>query len=191
MHAKPPHVTATGLAALCASGEAPLLVDVRTPWEFRGSSIAGATSLPLDQLDAKLFVEKQGLHKPCVVLCRSGMRASNAAQQLAAAGMTNARVLEGGMLAWEAAGLPVQRIERQPLSLERQARIANGLWILLGWALGTGVHPAWFTLCAFMGLSLVFSGLANYCGHARILAMAPWNRARPDKSQSNDTRKIA
>ncbi len=153
-----------------------MLLDVRTPAEFRSTSIAGAKLMPLQQFDAARVMQEHPSGVQCVVICRGGVRAANAAQQLATAGMKGVRVLEGGMLAWEAAGLPVQRPERKPMPIEHQARIANGLWVLLGWALGTWVHPAWFALCAFMGASLVFSGVTGYCGHTQILAQMPWNR---------------
>ena len=186
MPAKSSHITATDLAALSACGERPLLLDVRTLGEFRSASIDGALLVPLHQLEAGHFAEEHGIEKPCVTICRSGVRASAAAARLNAAGMTDVRVLEGGMLAWEAAGLPVQRLERRRMPLQQQARIANGLWILLGWALGTWVHPAWFALCAFMGASLVFSGLTGFCGHERILAMLPWNRANAASAGEKD-----
>lgn len=178
MPAPPSPITPTELAERLARGEAPLLLDVRTPAEFRESSIAGATLLPLHQLDAVSFAREHEAGGPCVTICQRGMRATHAAQQLAGAGMTGVCVLTGGMLAWEAAGLPVQRAERQRMPLEQQARIANGIWVLLGWALGTWVHPGWFALCAFMGASLIFSGLTGFCGHARMLARLPWNRTK-------------
>lgn len=96
MSSKPSQITATGLAARCAGGEASLLLDVRTTWEFRGSSMAGAVLVPLHQFDAKRFAQEHGLQKPCVVICRSGHRTGNAAHQLVAAGMIDVRVLEGG-----------------------------------------------------------------------------------------------
>ena len=73
------------------------------------------------------------------------------------------------------------------MSLERQARIANGLWVLLGWALGTWVHPAWFLFCGFMGASLIFSGLTGICGHRRIMALLPWNRGKSCSACEKDS----
>jgi rhodanese-related sulfurtransferase len=187
MTAKPLPITAADLATLSACHEMPLLLDVRTLGEFRNASIAGALLVPLRQLEPGQFAKEHGFHQPCVTICRSGVRASDAAAQLIAAGMTDVRVLEGGMLAWEAAGLPVQRAERRRMPLDQQARIANGLWILLGWALGTWVHPAWFLICAVMGASLIFSGLTGFCGHERILARLPWNRAKAVAAREMDS----
>jgi hypothetical protein len=54
------------------------------------------------------------------------------------------------------------------MSIERKARIANGLLVLLSSVLACTVDQrfAWFTL--FMGASLIFSGTTGYCGWAKI-----------------------
>ena len=50
--------------------------------------------------------------------------------------------------------------------------------ILIGALLGTMVSPAWFGLSAFVGAGLLFAGLSGFCGMARLLMLAPWNRQR-------------
>jgi hypothetical protein len=48
--------------------------------------------------------------------------------------------------------------------------------VLLGLALALAVSP-WFALIsAFAGAGLLFAGLTGFCGLARLLAFAPWNR---------------
>jgi rhodanese-related sulfurtransferase len=83
-----------------------LLLDVRTPMEFAEAHIGGSVLRPLWNLDLdeirKLAVGKNA----CVLICRSGKRANMAAEKLMASGLPNLSVLEGGVLAWEAAGLP-------------------------------------------------------------------------------------
>lgn len=96
MSSRPSQITATGLAARCGSGEAPLLLDVRTTWEFRGSNMAGSMLHPLHLIDAERFAQEHGLQKPCVVICRSGHRARNAAHQRVAACTIDVRVIDGG-----------------------------------------------------------------------------------------------
>lgn len=153
----------------------PLLLDVRSPGEFRTVSIPGAVLHPLDRLDAAAVRELRGEGRPCVLICQGGTRAGKAAAQLAAAGMGDTRVMEGGMNAWEAAGLPVVR-GRGVISLERQVRIAAGLLVLLGAGLGTWVHPGFYGLSAFVGAGLVFAGATDFCGMGLLLARMPWNR---------------
>jgi rhodanese-related sulfurtransferase len=145
------------------------LIDVRTPAEHGEVHIEGATLMPLDRLDPSQ------VRGPAVLVCRSGKRAEQARQKLAAAGCENLAVLEGGVTAWEQAGLPVKR-GKAVLSLERQVRIAAGLLVLTGTVLGFLVHPAFFGLAAFIGAGLTFAGLTDWCGMAMLLAKMPWNQ---------------
>jgi rhodanese-related sulfurtransferase len=80
------------------------LLDVRSPAEFESVHIPGAYNVPLDTLGEHAEDIQRHVEELVVLVCRSGMRASQAEQRLAAAGMGNVRVLEGGMMAWERAG---------------------------------------------------------------------------------------
>jgi rhodanese-related sulfurtransferase len=147
------------------------LIDVRTPAEFRELHVRGATNEPLDTLDPKKFVSAKRL----LVICQKGGRGKMACEKLAAAGVTSAVNVEGGTLACEAAGLPIER-GRKSISLERQVRICAGSLVVLGTALGWWVHPAWFGLPAFVGSGLVFAGVTDTCGMGMLLARMPWNQ---------------
>lgn len=76
------------------------LVDVRTPFEYAGGHIQGAVNMPLGALRPR---ELQG---DVWVICRSGARSTQAARQLEQAGVSVTNV-DGGMMAWQAAGHPV------------------------------------------------------------------------------------
>lgn len=169
-------ISAADLAKCCQNEGAPLLLDVRTPVEFQSSNIAGSRLVPLDQLKAESLANELGKDVRCVVICAKGGRSSNAAKQLTAAGMTNLQVLEGGITAWESAGLPVQSNGTKVMSLDRQVRIAIGVIVLIGFAIGHWINANGYLLCAFMGAGLIFSGVTDFCGLALILAKAPWNR---------------
>ncbi|MFD2579931.1 YgaP-like transmembrane domain [Novosphingobium colocasiae] len=56
-------------------------------------------------------------------------------------------------------------------------QIAAGTLILTGVILGFLVAPGWFGLSGFVGAGLTFAGLTGTCGMARVLMLAPWNRA--------------
>ncbi len=159
---------------VAAQGDSVLLLDVRTPAEFEESHIEGAVLHPLTELDSsevvRLCTGKQG----AVVICRSGGRARQAAERLAGSSLPSLGVMEGGMHAWEQAGLPVIA-GRKTISLERQVRIAAGALTFVGAALGYLVHPAWIGLCAFVGAGLVFAGVTDTCGMGLVLARMPWN----------------
>lgn len=131
--------------------------------------------MPLDQLNPEAVKQAAVGADQCVLVCRSGKRADQALRQLAAAGCENLAVLDGGVNAWNEAGLPVNR-GAKALSLERQVRIGAGFLVLTGVALGAWVHPAFFGLSAFVGAGLMFAGITDWCGMALVLAKMPWNR---------------
>jgi rhodanese-related sulfurtransferase len=152
-----------------------LLLDVRTPAEFRAAHISKAHLIPLDQLDAESFASTMGLDRECVVVCQGGTRARKAAERLSATGMKRIAVLEGGLNAWIQAGLPVER-EGRAISIERQVRIAAGTLVLFGTTMGVFVAPAFHALSAFVGAGLIFAGITDWCGMGLLIAKAPWNR---------------
>ncbi|MBS3932841.1 MAG: rhodanese-like domain-containing protein [Truepera sp.] len=92
---------------LAGTGESRLVLDVREPWEFAAGHVPGAILIPLGQLAARVGEFPQD--KPLYVICRSGNRSVTASQILVAAGKRDVRNVEGGMIAWQGAGLPVSR----------------------------------------------------------------------------------
>jgi rhodanese-related sulfurtransferase len=89
-----------------AKGDAPLVVDVRTPEEFRGGHIPGAINVPYDQV-ASRAAELSGEHG-VAMYCMKGPRARLGEQALLQAGRKDVLHLEGGFSAWAAAGLPIE-----------------------------------------------------------------------------------
>ena len=153
------------------------LIDVRTPVEFREVHAAGARNVPLDSLDPQVVMgDRNGAaDEPLYVCCRGGTRGGKACEKFVAAGFTNVVNVEGGVLAWEQAGLPVIR-GKKAMSLERQVRIAAGSLVVLGSALGFFVHPYFMAVPAFVGAGLVFAGVTDTCGMGMMLARMPWNQ---------------
>lgn len=160
------------LQALREQGATPLLLDVRSPLEFEGERIEEARLIPLDQLDARL--DEIPEQAETVVLCRTGVRATIAAEALARAGR-RARVLEGGMNAWRRAGLPVHE-GRKRLAIDRQVQLIVGLSVLTSAALGALVNPWFLAIAAFFGAGLTFAGATGTCALALLLMRLPWNR---------------
>jgi len=153
---------------------AALLLDVRTPAEFEEAHISGSVLHPLGRLDP-MEVEKRAAGKTqCVIICQSGRRAAQAAEKLRMSPLPDLRVMEGGLAAWEAAGLPLARGQKM-MSLERQVRIAAGALVLAGALLGYFVNPSWIALSGFVGAGLIFAGITDTCGMGMLLARMPWN----------------
>ncbi len=153
------------------------LIDVRTPLEFSEVHIEGSHNIPLDTLDvAQVLASREGAgDDPVYLICRSGARSQRACDRLIETGFSQVFNVEGGVMAWEAAGLPVTRGD-QVISLERQVRIAAGSLVLLGAGLGQFVHSGFFFVSAFVGAGLVFAGLTDSCAMGLLLAKMPWNQ---------------
>ena len=91
-------------------------------------------------------------------------------------GFTDVHVVDGGMLAWTGADLPVIKGESKTWSLERQVRFTAGLIVLTGTVLGFLVTPFLFVVSGFIGAGLIFSAATDTCGMGMVLARMPWNR---------------
>jgi rhodanese-related sulfurtransferase len=158
-------------------GQAATLLDVRTPAEFRQVHVPYAINAPLESLDPAVVLHSPGgcADQPLYVICHSGGRGSKACAKLLAAGVGHVVNVEGGTAAWQQAGLPVVR-GKKTISLERQVRIAAGLLVLVGSALGYFVDPYWIGLAAFVGAGLTFAGVTDTCGMGMLLARMPWNQ---------------
>ena len=133
-----------------------------------------ALSRPLSALEAAHLKIEPG--RDVVFTCRSGMRTGANCARLAGIVDGEAFVLEGGVDGWAAAGLPVETDEKAPLEIMRQVQIAAGSLLVIGVLLGLVVHPGFLGLAAFVGAGLTFAGATGFCGMARLLALAPWNR---------------
>jgi rhodanese-related sulfurtransferase len=154
------------------------LLDVRTPAEFAEVHVPQARSIPLDEINPKDLAGSGQLRKDQAVyfLCRSGQRATKAAEKFATEGFAEPIVVQGGTLAWVEANLPVTRGTTKVISLERQVRIAAGALVLTGVLLGWFVHRGFLGLSAFVATGLIFSGITDFCGMGLLLARMPWNR---------------
>lgn len=167
------------LAELHRQGQPIDLVDVRTPAEYREVHVDFARNVPLDKVScSSVSKSPQGPNgQTLYIICRTGSRAQQACEKLIAGGCGQVVNVEGGTLAWDAAGLPVVR-GKKAVSLERQVRIAAGLLVLTGAILSLAVHPYCVALSAFVGAGLTFSGITDTCGMGMILARMPWNQVK-------------
>ncbi len=168
---QPVRLTAQELARQLESG-AIGVIDVREPMEFADGHIAGSLNVPLARL-----ADTQLPDGPLVLVCQSGNRSLQGCRRLLERQPSRLLLdLEGGIPAWQQAGLPLLRQANAPLPLMRQVQIAAGSLVLLGLILSHTVAPAWIALTWFVGAGLCFAGISGFCGMARLLAAMPWNR---------------
>ncbi len=84
-----------------------VLLDVRTPEEFTAGHIAGAVALDLQGGTFETYVAELDPTAPYFVYCQSGNRSGQAVAYLQAHGFNSIYELEGGIGAWQTAGLAV------------------------------------------------------------------------------------
>ncbi|HEY9855100.1 MAG TPA: rhodanese-like domain-containing protein [Stenomitos sp.] len=89
-----------------AEPQHPLIVDVREPAEYAAGHVPGALNVPLKTVAA--WAGTQPKDRPMYVICHSGRRSLKAATELASLGFTQVTNVQGGILAWQERGLPVE-----------------------------------------------------------------------------------
>jgi rhodanese-related sulfurtransferase len=99
-----PRIPSVDVDAAHRRGPSIALLDVREPDEWADAHAPGAMHLPLGQLALEALPEAPTVY----VICRSGNRSAMATKALVEAGI-DAHNVEGGMIAWTRAGLPVDR----------------------------------------------------------------------------------
>ncbi len=160
----------------------PRILDVRTPGEFETAHIAGAYNVPLDLLREHRDEIRAHLDDQVVLVCRSGQRAAQAEESLRHAGLANVRILDGGMTAWEANGLSVNR-GTQRWELERQVRLVAGAIVAVS-ILASILVPGLKWVAFAIGAGLTVTALTNTCLMGMMLAKLPYNRSATCDAQS-------
>ncbi len=84
-----------------------LLLDVREPAEYAAIHAPNAKLIPLGEVGSRLNELEAYKNKPIAVMCRSGRRSAKAVALLQEAGFTQVSNVQGGIQAWEQAGLQV------------------------------------------------------------------------------------
>ena len=106
--ARPGSLTASGAVQLI-NREKAVVVDVCEASEYAAGHVAGARHAPLGELEQKLpgMVKNKAL--PVILVCASGARSNRAVAIAKKLGYEQAQSLAGGMRAWRAANLPVEK----------------------------------------------------------------------------------
>ena len=89
--------------------ESATLLDVREDREYQDGHILDAIHIPLTKLAGRLDELGDLKNRPVVISCRSGHRSATACAQLRKNGFETVYNLKGGVMAWQNAGLPLQK----------------------------------------------------------------------------------
>ena len=83
------------------------VIDVREQWEYDEGHIPGVTLIPMGDIPTSL--DELPKDKEILLTCRSGNRSGQTLDFLKQNGFTNVHNMQGGILAWEAAGFDVEK----------------------------------------------------------------------------------
>jgi len=90
---------ASTASAPAAAGIAPVLLDVREPWEFHAASLSGSVLMPMGDVPSRAHAELDP-DAHIVVLCHHGQRSLSVAMWLRGQGFERAQSLAGGIDGW-------------------------------------------------------------------------------------------
>ncbi len=90
--------------------EKAVVIDVCSAEAFAQGHVIGAKNLPLGELDAKLAQVVKNKATPVVMVCQVGARSARAAATAQKLGYENVQSLAGGLKAWQAANMPVEKV---------------------------------------------------------------------------------
>lgn len=91
------------------SREDAVVIDIRPDGEFRNGHIVNAIHIPFDQIDSRLGRLGKYRSKPVIAACRTGQQSASVAKRLRSEGFERVHRLQGGVLAWQNADLPLTK----------------------------------------------------------------------------------
>lgn len=83
------------------------LIDVRTADEFNSGHIEGASNIDFFAADFREQIATLDKNAKYAIYCRTGNRSSQALEIMQELGFTQVIDLDGGVVAWQSAGLPL------------------------------------------------------------------------------------
>jgi rhodanese-related sulfurtransferase len=95
-------------ASVMTSEQKAVIIDVREDSEWNEQHIPGAIHIPLAQLNDRLLELEQYKQSPVITQCKAGGRSAKAFDVLKLAGFSKVYNMDGGIMAWEKAGLQTQ-----------------------------------------------------------------------------------
>ena len=102
--------TLTPVAAVqLINREKAVVIDICEANEFAAGHVGGAKNIPLNQLENKLPGAVKNKALPLILVCQSGARSNRALGIAKKLGYEQAQSLNGGLSAWRAANLPVEK----------------------------------------------------------------------------------
>lgn len=84
-----------------------VVVDLRPAAEYTNGHLPSARHLEFSELQAKIGQIAKNKASPVLLVCQNGLQSNKASRIVREAGYTEVHVLQGGLNAWQQAGMPV------------------------------------------------------------------------------------
>ena len=150
------------------------IIDIREADEYHHEHIMGAKNIPLAQVDK---LSKQNCDgKVGIFHCRTGHRTEINQSILDKTPFKEKYCLSGGITAWKAAKLPIQKQTNAPIDVMRQVQFIISIIVLSGVGLSYLLSPYFILLTVFAGIGLLIASVTGFCGMASLLKFMPWNK---------------
>lgn len=111
-----PVIVGANTSGLTASGavhlinrEKAVVIDVSEPGEFAAAHVNGSKNVPMADFEKRLPEVVKNKALPVILVCTSGIRATKAIAMAKKLGYEQAQALGGGLVAWRAANLPLEK----------------------------------------------------------------------------------
>ncbi len=102
------HVNPQEAASIIKDNPEIVILDVRTPVEYRYGHIADAININYYSFSFKKKLAQLDKDKTYLVHCQTGVRSGKTMPMMLRAGFTNLIHMDGGYKSWKNSGLPVQ-----------------------------------------------------------------------------------
>lgn len=146
-----------------------ILVDVREPEEFALERIPGAVLCPLSGFDPLKLPQEDG--RELVLHCKSGGRSGQALEACRKAGIKVAGHIEGGIMKWKSAGLPVDGASDQTgLSVSQAVMVTASTMVLVSMGLALTVNMLWLGLGAAASAMMIQAVFTGFCPAGRVFS---------------------
>lgn len=109
-------------AVMSINRDGAIVVDVRTEKEYQEGHIMNSLHIPLGMLENRISELKDFKTQPVILVCKTGSRSSTAASTLKKQGFDSVKNLNGGILAWSSANLPVTTEKTKQKKTPRKPR---------------------------------------------------------------------
>ena len=96
-------------ATMMINREDALVVDVRETDEYVSGHIPDSRNIPLSRLEERMGELDKFKEAPVILVCQTGARSGDACRKLEKKGFAKLHNLEGGISAWQTAGMPLKK----------------------------------------------------------------------------------